>query len=129
MDKDIFELLKELDIKNVEVAGYKNMHYVRINLNKEDLKKFETQYLHWYINKVEELRKIKLSLEDDVQSLINAIGNLHMALDKACELLEEAICQDYAIFDEVIEGNYMFITEKEEWKEWLMKDEQRNDNM
>ena len=51
------------------------------------------------------------------------IDELDRALDKACELLKEAVCQDCTIFDEVIEENYMFITEKEEWKKWLMKDE------
>ena len=58
----------------------------------------------------------------EIHRLNDVIDTLEKALDKACELLEEAVCQDCAIFDEVIEENYMFITEKEEWKEWLMKD-------
>ena len=48
---------------------------------------------------------------------------LEKALDKACGLLKEAVSQDCYIFDEVIEENYSYITEKEEWKEWCLKDE------
>ena len=48
---------------------------------------------------------------------------LEKALDKACELIIEAVSHDCTIFDEVIEEEYMWRTEIDEWKEWLMKDE------
>ena len=47
---------------------------------------------------------------------------LEKALDKACELITEAVSQDCTIFDEVIEDDYMWRTELEEWKEWCLKD-------
>ena len=46
---------------------------------------------------------------------------LEKALDKACELIIEAISQDCTIFDEVIEEEYMWRTEIDEWKEWCIK--------
>lgn len=48
---------------------------------------------------------------------------LEKALDKACELIIEAVSQDCTIFDEVIEEEYMWRTEIDEWKDWLFKDE------
>lgn len=48
---------------------------------------------------------------------------LEKALDKACELIIEAVGQDCTIFDEVIEEEYMWRTEIYEWKDWLFKDE------
>lgn len=48
---------------------------------------------------------------------------LEKALDKACELIIEAVSHDCTIFDEVIEEEYMWRTEIDEWKEWLMKDD------
>ena len=46
---------------------------------------------------------------------------LEKALDKACELIIEAVSQDCNIFDEVIEEEYMWRTEIDEWKEWCIK--------
>lgn len=50
-----------------------------------------------------------------------AYKGLNGALDKACSLLVEAVSQDCTIFDEVIEEEYMWRTEIDEWKEWCMK--------
>lgn len=44
------------------------------------------------------------------------------ALDKACELIAEAVNQDCTIFDEIIESPYIYRTEVREWKEWLLND-------
>ena len=44
------------------------------------------------------------------------------ALDKACELIAEAVNQDCTIFDEVLESPYLYRTEAREWKEWLLDD-------
>lgn len=41
---------------------------------------------------------------------------LEKALDKACKLIIEAVSQDCTIFDEVIEEEYMWRTEIDEWK-------------
>lgn len=46
---------------------------------------------------------------------------LEKALDKACKLIIEAVSQDCTIFDEVIEEEYMWRTEIDEWKELLIK--------
>ena len=44
------------------------------------------------------------------------------ALNKACELIAEAVNQDCTIFDEVLESPYLYRTEAREWKEWLLND-------
>ena len=44
------------------------------------------------------------------------------ALDKACELIIEAVNQDCTILDEVLESSYLYRTEVREWKEWLLND-------
>lgn len=51
------------------------------------------------------------------------IERLEKALDKACDLISEAVNQDCSIFDEVIKENYLWRTERHEWKEWCLKDE------
>lgn len=106
---DIFEVLKELDISNVEVSGFKDKHFMRINLDREDLEKLNVHYYQYLLNLIYQ-SKIK-----------NRI--LEKALDKACALLKEAVSQDCTIFDEVINESYIWRTEKEEWKEYLMKDD------
>ena len=55
-------------------------------------------------------------------SLIKHNQKLNKALDKACELIAEAVNQDCTIFDEVLESPYLYRTEAREWKEWLMDD-------
>lgn len=60
--------------------------------------------------------------EDYKSNLETYCDELEKALDKACELIIEAVSQDCTIFDEVIEDEYMWRTEIDEWKEWLMKD-------
>lgn len=62
-----------------------------------------------------------ISKGDCVSHYDKKIERLEKALDKACELLVEAVSQDCTIFDEVIEEEYMWRTEIDEWKEWLMK--------
>ena len=53
--------------------------------------------------------------------IIEEKERLEKALDKACELIIEAVSQDCNIFDEVIEDEYMWRTEIDEWKEWCIK--------
>lgn len=48
---------------------------------------------------------------------------LEKALDKACELIKEAVSQDCTIFDEVTLDNLFWIIEQGELKEWCLKDE------
>ena len=55
-------------------------------------------------------------------SLIKHNRKLNKALDKACELIAEAVNQDCTIFDEVLESPYLYRTEVREWKEWLLND-------
>ena len=55
-------------------------------------------------------------------SLIKHNQKLNKALDKACELIAEAVNQDCTIFDEVLESPYLHRTEAREWKEWLLDD-------
>lgn len=55
--------------------------------------------------------------------IIKKIERLEKALDKACDLISEAVNQDCSIFDEVIKENYLWRTERHEWKEWCMKDD------
>ena len=55
-------------------------------------------------------------------SLIKHNQKLNKALDKACELIAEAVNQDCTIFDEVLESPYLYRTEVREWKEWLLND-------
>lgn len=53
--------------------------------------------------------------------IIEEKERLEKALDKACELIIEAVSQDCTIFDEVIEEEYMWRTEIDDWKEWCIK--------
>ena len=50
------------------------------------------------------------------------LEKLDKALDKACELIAEAVNQDCTIFDEVLESPYLYRTEAREWKEGLLDD-------
>ena len=72
-------------------------------------------------------KKIGECEKDELIDLLRLVywvdKGLNGALDKACELLVEAVSQDCTIFDEVIEDEYMWRTEIHEWKEWCMKDE------
>ena len=61
--------------------------------------------------------------EDYESNLETYCDELEKALDKACELIIEAVSQDCTIFDRVIEDGYSWMEETKEWKEWLMKDE------
>lgn len=47
---------------------------------------------------------------------------LEKALDKACELIAEAVSQDCTIFDEVTLDNVYYIVEEGKLKDWLKKD-------
>ena len=47
---------------------------------------------------------------------------LEKALDKACELIKEAVSKDCTIFDEVTLDNLCWIIERGELKEWCLKD-------
>ena len=60
--------------------------------------------------------------EDYESNLETYCDELEKALDKACELIIEAVSQDCTIFDRVIEDGYSWMEETKEWKEWLMKD-------
>ena len=53
--------------------------------------------------------------------IIEEKERLEKALNKACKLIIEAVSQDCTIFDEVIEEEYMWRTEIDEWKEWCIK--------
>ena len=75
--------------------------------------------LETYCDQLEEI----ISKDDCVSHYEKEIQILEKALDKACELITEAVSQDCTIFDEVIEEEYMWRTEIDEWKEWCMKDE------
>ena len=81
--------------------------------------------IHTYARELEEycdyLEAI-ISKGDCVSHYEKEIQRLEKALDKACELIKEAVSQDCTIFDEVIEEEYIWRTEIYEWKEWLMKD-------
>ena len=68
-------------------------------------------------------QQLSPTVRKGLEQLIEERFKLEKALDKACGLLKEAVSQDCYIFDEVIEENYSYITEKEEWKEWCLKDE------
>lgn len=48
---------------------------------------------------------------------------LEKALDKACELIKEAVNQDCTIFDEVTLDNLCWIIKRGELKEWCMKND------
>ena len=80
--------------------------------------------IHTYARKLEEycdyLEAI-VSKGDFVTYYEKKIERLEKALDKACELIIEAVSQDCTIFDEVIEEEYMWRTEIDEWKEWCIK--------
>ena len=71
----------------------------------------------------EDMENLRESLDYELQVKTGKIEQLEKALDKACELLVEAVSQDCTIFDEVIEEEYMWRTEIDEWKDWCMKDE------
>ena len=92
--------------------------------------------IHTYARKLEEycdyleecnnivcsdMENLRESLDYELQIKIEKIERLEKALDKACELIVEAVSQDCTIFDEVIEEEYMWRTEIDEWKEWCMK--------
>lgn len=94
--------------------------------------------IHTYARKLEEycdyleecnnivcsdMENLRESLDYELQIKIEKIERLEKALDKACELLVEAVSQDCTIFDEVIEEEYMWRTEIDEWKEWLLDEE------
>ena len=114
---DIFEVLKELDISNVEVSGFKDKHFMRINLDMEDLEKLNVHYYQHLLNLIYQ-SKIK-----------NRI--LEKALDNACLYLENIDYRSYyfereyyqAIGQEGDEEKKDW-NDKEEWKEILLKDEQ-----
>ena len=53
--------------------------------------------------------------------IIEEKERLEKALDKACELIIEAVSQDCTIFDRVIEDGYSWMEETKEWKEWCLK--------
>ena len=59
----------------------------------------------------------------EAERMQSEIQKLEKALDKACDLILEAVNQDCSIFDAVIKENYLWRTERHEWKEWCMKDE------
>ena len=61
---------------------------------------------------------------DDWFTLNEEYTKLSKALDKACELIAEAVNQDCTIFDEVLESPYLYRTEAREWKEWLLKEDE-----
>lgn len=69
----------------------------------------------------DELEKISSTLSKSFSESMFKIYQLNKALDKACELLVEAVSQDCTIFDEVIEEEYMWRTEIDDWKEWCIK--------
>ena len=92
--------------------------------------------IHTYARKLEEycdyleecnnivcsdMENLRESLDYELQIKIEKIERLEKALDKACELIVEAVSQDCTIFDEVIEEEYMWRTEIDEWKEWCIK--------
>ena len=60
--------------------------------------------------------------EDYKSNLETYCDELEKALDKACELITEAVSQDCTIFDEVTLDNVYYIVEEGELKEWLKKD-------
>lgn len=67
---------------------------------------------------MEELEDIK-----NIHELLDKCDKLEKALDKACNLLAEAVRQDCLIFNGVLADDYIWRTERECWKGWLMKDE------
>ena len=69
----------------------------------------------------DELESI-ISKGDCVSHYEKEIQILEKALDKACELITEAVSQDCTIFDEVTLDNVYYIVEEGELKEWLKKD-------
>lgn len=72
-----------------------------------------------------EIELRKKTYEELQQELIECILKsraYEKALDKACELIAEAVNQDCTIFDEIIESPYLYRTEVREWKEWLLND-------
>ena len=81
--------------------------------------------IHTYARKLEEycdeLESI-ISKGDCVSHYEKEIQILEKALDKACELITEAVSQDCTIFDEVTLDNVYYIVEEGELKEWLKKD-------
>lgn len=103
---DIFEVLKELDISNVEVSGFKDKHFMRINLDMEDLEKLNVHYYQHLLNLIYQ-SKIK-----------NRI--LEKALDKACKELHDNQMSEAGI-DEDLHGIHPNFINAEEWKEWCMK--------
>ena len=79
------------------------------------------------MNKLYDMRKYskndfsKKELMRIIEKLQNENKKLEKMIDKACELIIEAVSQDCTIFDEVIEEEYIWRTEIDEWKEWCMK--------
>lgn len=74
--------------------------------------------LETYCDQLEEI----ISKDDCVSHYEKEIQILEKALDKACELITEAVSQDCTIFDEVTLDNVYYIVEEGELKEWLKKD-------
>lgn len=119
------ELLKTIDYIEERATAM----YNKLIERKEEVEKYKS-YLNQMeiVNKKQEKDfKLVCSLHDsllvDYEKVNTKVALLEKALDKACGLLKEAVSQDCYIFDEVIEENYSYITEKEEWKEWCLKDE------
>ena len=94
--------------------------------------------IHTYARKLEEycdyleecnnivcsdMENLRESLDYELQVKIEKIEQLEKVLDKACELIVEAVSQDCTIFDEVTLDNVYYIAKEGELKEWLMKDE------
>ena len=103
---DIFEVLKELDISNVEVSGFKDKHFMRINLDMEDLEKLNVHYYQHLLNLIYQSKIKNRTLEK--------------ALDKACKELHDNQMSEAGI-DEDLHGIHPNFINAEEWKEWCMK--------
>ena len=77
----------------------------------------------------EDMENLRESLDYELQVKTEKIERLEKALDKACEELEELDkCHSYEINKQIVEKKgSSTITfgyqNKEEWKEWCMKDE------
>lgn len=74
--------------------------------------------LRKYVEKLIEKNGIE---RQSIVAMEKCSDELEKALDKACELITEAVSQDCTIFDEVIEEEYMWRTEIDDWKEWCIK--------
>lgn len=122
-----FELTNELDVLMQLVQG----HFAKSKVTMDDPITICQccEYLATMIDDKELIKTIDY-IEERATAMYNKlverkvqVEKLEKALDKACGLLKEAVSQDCYIFDEVIEENYSYITEKEEWKVWCLQDE------